>query len=722
MNLVEALNVALPDLPTKKARKGPPRLDPRVSAREHFEEEVPVIYAHIPGSGEYFRFSPEQWILIQLFDGFRSYEEIDAAYFEQTGVSLTEEWIRNYSADLEFTGFWYKTPQERSGEVMRKLADARHHSVSKHFTVISVADIRFPAWDPNRYLARAERILKFAYSSWFTALTLVLFVFMIFVFVDRWSEIGRDTLEFYTFTHKGFADIAQFWVMFLILVFCHETAHGITCKHFGAGVHQMGFNLVFLQPCFYVDVSELWVYATRWQRVAAMLAGLWVELIFCAMATVAWWGTAPGTSAHEYAYMVMLLTGIGSVLINLNPLIKLDGYYVLTEILRIPDLKEQSTALLTNWVKRNIFRLPVVVEYVPRRRRWLYVPYAILSGIYSYGLLFFVVVFARNIVRGYTQEWAFVPALLLGYFIFRSRIRALVRFMKILYLDKRELLLSARNSPRVAGLAATALLLLLLPFWHDTVDGRFLLEPAKQAVIRAHVPGVLEQSSAQEGQFVTAGAQLLQLRNLSLETQVEGVRADAEVAAARSTQAQLHYTGVAFARHEQEQLAERGRILNQERGQLSLVSPIDGVVLTPRVSDLVGSYVPAGMTILEVADLSSMKARIYISEVGLRKIHEGENARVYVDALHRSVAGKVSAVGPAATEMEEGVISTQEYKGVILPHYYAATVLLANPGGELKIGMSGTARIYADQGWRERRSLAGFTWEQVRNFLQQKIW
>lgn len=722
MNLVEALNVALPELPQKIARKGAPRLDPRVSAREHVEGNVPVIYAHIPGSGEYFRFSPEQWTLIELFDGLRSYEEIDAAYLEQTGISLTEDWIRNYASDLEFTGFWYKTPQERNDEVMRKLAEARHFGISKHFKVISIADIRFPAWDPDRYLARVERVLRFAYSSWFTALTLALFGFMIYVFVDRWSEIGRDTLEFYTFTDKGFADIAQFWVMFLVLVFFHETAHGVTCKHFGSGVHQMGFNLVYLEPCFYVDVSELWVYATRWQRVAAMLAGLWVELILCALATLAWWGTAPGTGAHEYAYEIMLLTGVGSVLINLNPLIKLDGYYILTEILRIPDLKEQSTSLLNSWVKRNIFRLPVVVEYVPHGRRSLYVLYAILSGIYSYGLLFFVIEFARNIFRGYSPEWAFVPALLLAYFIFRSRIRALVGFMKIVYLDKRELLLSVRNSPRVAALAVVAVLLLVAPFWHDSVDGQFLLEPAKYAVVRAYVPGIVEQTSAEEGKLVSAGGPLVQLRNLAMETQAEGALADVQVAAARSTQAQLHYTGVAFAEHEQEQLAERSRIMNEEHSQLSLVSPIDGVVLTPRVSDLVGSYLPAGTTVLEVADLSSMKARIYVSEVELRKIREAAYARVYIDALHRSVPGKVSWVGPAATDVEEGVISKQQYKGMILPHYYAATVLLANPNGALRIGMSGTARIYADRDWRDRRSLAGFAWEHLRNFLEQKLW
>jgi putative peptide zinc metalloprotease protein len=646
MNLIEALNVALPESPTRIARKGAPRLDPRVSAREQLEGAERVVFAHIPGSGEYYRFTPEQWTLIELFDGFRSYDDVDAAYCKKTGLSLTAEWIRSYAADLEFTGFWQKTSQERNNEVMRKLAEARHFGVSRHVTVTSIADIRFPAWDPDGYLAKAERVLRFAYSAWFTAITLVLFTFMTYVFVDRWSEIGRDTLEFYTFTHKGFADIAQFWFMFLVLVFCHETAHGVTCKHFGSGVHQMGFNLIYLEPCFYVDVSELWVYASRWQRVAAMLAGLWVELIFCAVATVVWWGTPPGTSAHEYAYEVMLLTGVGSVLINMNPLIKLDGYYILTEILRLPDLKEQSTALVTSWVKKNIFGLPVTVEYVPRRRRWLYVPYALLSGIYSYGLLFFAIQFASNVFRGYSPEWAFIPGLLLAYFIFRSRIRALVRFMKIVYLDKRELLLSLRGSRRIAALALVAALLFFAPVWHDSVDGRFLLEPAKHVVVRTYVPGVVERTSAAEGAFVAPGAPLVQLRNLAMETQSEQARAGLQLAASRSTQAQLRYSGVAAAQHEQEQLAERSRMINDERSRLSLVSPIEGVVLTPRVSDLVGSYVPAGTPVLEVADLSGMKARIYVSEVELRKIPEMARARVYVDAIHRSVPGEVSAVGP----------------------------------------------------------------------------
>lgn len=80
------------------------------------------------------------------------------------------------------------------------------------------------------------------------------------------------------------------------------------------------------------------------------------------------------------------------------------------------------------------------------------------------------------------------------------------------------------------------------------------------------------------------------------------------------------------------------------------------------------------------------------------------------------------SVGPAATDVQEGVISKQEYEGMIRPHYYSATVLLANPEGALRIGMGGTARIYADRAWRERRSLAGFAWDHVRNFAEKKLW
>ena len=120
----------------------------------------------------------------------------------------------------------------------------------------------------------------------------------------------------------------------------------------------MGFHLIYLTPAFFVDVSEAFVYAGRWQRFLIILAGIGVEMIFCAVATVVWWGTGPGSAAHDLAYKIMLITGVAVVVVNMNPLIKLDGYYAFSEIIGFSDIKERSTAYLSGLVRRHVFRLP----------------------------------------------------------------------------------------------------------------------------------------------------------------------------------------------------------------------------------------------------------------------------------------------------------------------------------------------------------------------------
>jgi len=155
----------------------------------------------------------------------------------------------------------------------------------------------------------------------------------------------------------------------------------------------MGFLLIYLSPCFFCDVTEAWVFGDKWQRITTMAAGLWSELILCGFATLAWWGLPPGGFVHEISYKIILIAGVAALLINLNPLVKLDGYYIFTEMLEISDLKESSTDFTLSWVKKKIFHLPVSVPPVPWRRRLLFVPYAILSGAYGYVLLFFVIRF-----------------------------------------------------------------------------------------------------------------------------------------------------------------------------------------------------------------------------------------------------------------------------------------------------------------------------------------
>ena len=297
-------------------------------------------------------------------------------------------------------------------------------------------------------------------------------------------------------------------------------------------------------PAFYTDTTEGVVMASRSQRFIIALAGIWAELILCTIATPIWWGTPPDTTVHNVAYYMMMQTGIMSLILNWNPLIKLDGYHMLCETLGISDLKENSTAYVSAWVRRRIWGLPVEIPYVPKRRRPGFAIYALLSGAYSYLVLFIVARFAGNVVRNFSPEWGFVPEIAVAALIFRSRIRLLVNFMKFLYLDKRDRIL-AWFTPRHSMLAiAVAIVFSLLPLWRESVTGRYFLEPANSVRVRAHVQGAVSEIFVAEGQQVQAGTTLAILRNLPLESTAAGAEADYLLAAGRARSAGVQYKGL----------------------------------------------------------------------------------------------------------------------------------------------------------------------------------
>ncbi len=349
----------------------------------------PIVGILQRGRNNYFRVSPYQWALAQLFDGERSYEEIADLLSVQTGASADPEYVRSFAEQMDECGLSYQTHQEKNLAMREKLLAQRERRAKSK---INLAHISFSAWDPDRYLDWLDGLAgSFIYSRWCVLTALLLFAFETVVVVHNWSSFGPDTAIFFNFAQKSFGDFARFWLLILVVGFMHETAHGLTCKHFGGQVHSMGLMFLYLVPCFFVDVTESWVSATKIQRLATIIAGIWIELVVCAIAMIFWLQTPPGGELHSMLYEFILLTGIAAVAINLNPLIKLDGYYLLTETIEIPDLKERSTAFLSAWFQAKVLRLPVEVPIVPRRRVALFAIYAIVSATYSYVLLFFVV-------------------------------------------------------------------------------------------------------------------------------------------------------------------------------------------------------------------------------------------------------------------------------------------------------------------------------------------
>ena len=717
MNITEALNVALPEIPARTLSQRYPRVDPDCTFKEHLEDGKPMIRVYVPSAEVMYKFPPQNWELIQLFDGQRSYAEIAALISRQTRIEYSEEEIQEFAAMLEESDFWYKTQQEKNSLLLQQNRAARQKKLKAKSRYADVSLIIFPAFNPDKFLTWLYRYTSFIYTGWFTALTLVAFAFTTGLTISHWPEIGRDTLQFYTFTQKTWADIAVLYGLGIFVVAAHEFAHAHACKHYGGRVPAMGFSLIYLTPAFYTDTTEGMVKGSRYQRLVISLAGIWVELMICSIATPIWWGTAPYTLVHEGAYFLMLLTGLTSLLINWNPLMKLDGYHMMCEMLGIPDLKESSTAYVSAWVKHHVWGLPVEVPYVPKRRRLGYTVYALLSGAYSYSVLYLVASFVGNVFRNFDPQWSFIPELGTAALIFRSRIRLLVNFMKFVYLDKKDRVHAWFTPSRTLAIASGLVVLVLLPLWRQSTSGRFTLEPAAHAVVRATEPGIIQYVEAPEGLAVTEGAVIFKIRNLPLASQVARSQAEYSMAANKLATAKLNYRDVGSALQERERSFIQARSFQAEANNLNVASPLSGVVLTPDLESRLGSYVKTGEQLAEIGDLRQMRARLYVSEYDLYKLRAGAPVRVQVDGLWRKWSARAVAIAPLSTEIDPTLIEENKYRGLNPPAFYVVDVLLSNDSGQLKPGMTGVARVYG-----RRRSLAQLGWETLANFFGRKMW
>ena len=719
MNLTQVMNVTLPEPPAAKLRDTYPRVHPKLVTRDHYEREGHMVHCIVPdGPSHFFRFSIQQFELIKLFNGRRTYKQIAELFTEQQRININEEFVKKFADNMEKRDFWYRTPQEESITLFNKLAGDRHKTLQKKSGKSASADlsiIELIHFDPDRYLTWIHGKLKFMYENWWNAFALVMVGVMCVILGARWDEVWLDSVKFYNFTEKGLLDFVEFFFIFALLGAVHETAHGMTCKHYGGESHKMGAFLMYLMPGVFCDVTQIFVHGGRWQRIWTLFAGVWSEIQICSWVSVLWWFTPQGTWLHDFCYKLILSGGIFVVIINLNPLARMDGYYIFCELTRHFDLKGNSTALLSNMVRKYIFRMNATVPVLPLRRKLFFAAYAAMAGLYSYALLLFFVKLSYRIMYRYQPEWAFVPATMFAIMIFKSRIKKLMAFLKTLYLDKREML-RANWKPISVG-AAAVLVLGCIPFWRDSVEERFVLEPQQRAVVRTTVPGMVTTVHFHEGQPVNAGDRVVEMRDLDLQAELARANAEYARASARNVNAQLRYADFNPEERDQQRLLVAKTVLNERAQQLNLTSPISGMVTTPRMNDLVGTYVAEGTPVAEIVDTRTMQAKIFIPEDAFEEMSQIDNALLRMDAKWKPVHAATFAWSPVSRQLEKGLMPPAKYKGMRPPVYYVLDMTVENPNGELKTGMTGTAKING-----QRRSTWWMLFRPVVNAVARRIW
>jgi len=403
------------------------------------------------------------------------------------------------------------------------------------------------------------------------------------------------------------------------------------------------------------------------------------------------------------------------VLINLNPLIKLDGYYFLTECIGIPDLKERSTAFLSGWFQSRILRLPAEVPVIPRRRLPLFILYAFTSGLYSYILLFAVIRLTYNVAYNWMAEFALIPAGALAFGLFRSRLRSLRGVMSKLW--ERSFQNGFRGRPATWAGAATLLALLFLPLWRDRENAMYVVEPAHSNSIRAGVPGRVNEVLVSEGQHVHAGQLLLRMTSPTASAMSSAAAAQSDAARFQSFEAQLRGQSIGSAAGAQDAALHSTELARTVRSSLNLTAPVDGIVITRDPASLIHQNVTSGQSLLDLAETGPRLARVFVPASALNRIVTGADVSLAPVGSFSVLRLRLTPLEGQALTLPAGLVQHQDYRGIVLPTFYCALVPLPSTQPSLPFGSSGNAIIFG-----VRQSLFHRGARILANLVREHVW
>src|SRR5271154_7395760 len=355
-------------------------------------------------TNSYNRYGATEYQLLSLCDGTRTAAEIAQVMSEKDpDLTTSEADVLDFMDSVE-ASMWERSVGEKNLAVLERIRDERKGRVDQS----SVLYISFKAWDPNKTLEKIDPYLSWMFTWGFVYFSLLVFVASFYLLASDWTRVQHDTGALYNFSDKSAYDIWVFWILLLVLGGIHEFGHGLTCKHFGGDVHQMGFLLIYFTPAFYTDTTDILLFTKGSQRQWVIFAGIWIEMVLCGLCALVWHFTPAGSVTNDTAYKMMLLSGIQGAVLNLNPLIKADGYYALAQYLDIDNLREDSFEFLRAWTRRYLLFQDVELPQATNRQRRIFLLFGVSAVIYSTSLLILVLVFVKNILVNQLGDWGYL--------------------------------------------------------------------------------------------------------------------------------------------------------------------------------------------------------------------------------------------------------------------------------------------------------------------------
>jgi putative peptide zinc metalloprotease protein len=544
-----------------------------------------------PVSLRYYRLKDNEHFLLQFLDGKHTLDEAQKAYErEYRPERLKLEDLEGFAQQLLTAGLALSESPRAGAQLYERSGKRRRREWLQ--TLTNILYIKVPIFDPERLLGGMLRYLGWIFSLWFFTLS-VMFMGAAVLLVATHFETFRAKLPNY---HEFFSlkTAVYLWVALGVVKVIHEFGHGLSCKVFGGEVHEMGLLLMCFSPALYCNVSDAWILPRKWHRIIISAAGIYVELVIAAAATFIWWYTPTQPFINNLSLSLMVVCSVSTVVFNANPLMRYDGYYVLSDWLEIPNLREKANRFLKELVQDKCLGIEIPpAEYMELWRKILFVSYAIVSYIYRWVVTFSILYLFSTFLKPHKLE--VIGHLLVVVSIASMTVWPLYRLGKGIHrrgrlpdMKRGRVMISA------AVLAAIIGFLVLVPVPISRIRSLGLVQPHPDATSQVVLKrtAILDQLKVAPGDRVRQGHVLAVFRDPDLEDKLAAATFDHENATLQLKLLQEQKTQTTDKKKLDEIDAELARVTGKRdtseatanalrrirEEELVLLAPRDGVI------------------------------------------------------------------------------------------------------------------------------------------------
>lgn len=553
--------------------------------------------------GKYHRLSPGAYVLVSRMDGIQTMQALwdDACRAGGDGIPTQDEMVellmQLHSNDLLHCDV---TPD--TAELFERYKKRKKLKWKQWLT--QPTSLKIPLIDPEVFLTRWVHHLSWLFSRNGAILWLAVVLPSILLAGQNWNELTLN-LSDHVLSSSNLLVLA---LVYPVVKAIHELGHGFATRVWGGSVHEMGLMFLIFVPVPYVDASAASAFRSKQRRMIVGAAGMLAEVFLAAIAMYVWVLVEPGV-VRAVAFNVMLIAGVSTVIVNGNPLLRYDGYFILTDLIEIPNLGQRGQKYLTYLSDKYLFGAKEIEspDETLSEKRWL-ASYTVISWFYR----IFVTVSIILFIAGEFFIFGVILALWAAFGL----------FVMPLWKSGKHLM----ESPSLHRYRSRAIKLVISFVVVVLLFGLFVPMPLRtqtegvvwlpdQALVRAGVNGTVQAWLVEPGSLVHKGTVLLRMDDPLLVTEMA-------VASAKVAEAQARYNVVQFSNPVQGdvllQQLEHEKIsldrVNERYQKLVIYSEVDGILTVPKSQDMTGQYFKKGELLGYLMDREQLIARVAVSQ------------------------------------------------------------------------------------------------------------